>query len=155
MASSEKATVFASGYLIFRRSNSLQFLLMRHPDRWDLPKGHVDPGESIFDAAKRELWEETAIPFDALWTDPTFAFVSRYWVSKRKTPEQKSLKELTIYLGLLLRPIELVCTEHPDYRWWDWNPPHRIQAQSIDPLLSAVEVHLSAHRDVYDKLHNG
>ena len=77
MASSEKATVFASGYLIFRRSSSLQFLLMKHPDRWDLPKGHVDPGESIFDAAKRELWEETAIPFDALWTDPTFAFVKR------------------------------------------------------------------------------
>ena len=141
MASSEKATVFASGYLIFRRSSSLQFLLMKHPDRWDLPKGHVDPGESIFDAAKRELWEETAIPFDALWTDPTFAFVNRYWVSKRKTPEQKSLKELTIYLGLLLRPIELVCTEHAPYssvsavapwlnprvvsRWWMREPLQR------------------------------
>jgi 8-oxo-dGTP pyrophosphatase MutT (NUDIX family) len=100
MASSEKATVFASGYLIFRRSRSLQFLLMKHPDRWDLPKGHVDPGESIFDAAKRELWEETAIPFDALWTDPTFAFVNRYWVSKRKTPESRSCRlkdQLSVY----------------------------------------------------------
>ena len=33
------------GFLIFR--NEFQsFLLMKHKTRWDLPKGHVDPGES-------------------------------------------------------------------------------------------------------------
>ena len=28
---------------------------------WDIPKGKVDPGESMFDAAVRELYEETSI----------------------------------------------------------------------------------------------
>jgi len=60
----EKPSVFASGYLIFRRQGTqLQFLLMKHPDRWDLPKGHLDPNESIPQAAIRELYEETGIPW--------------------------------------------------------------------------------------------
>ncbi len=36
-----------------------RFLLMRHKDRWDLPKGHVDPGESDMETALREMVEET------------------------------------------------------------------------------------------------
>ena len=74
----EQPSVFASGYLLFRRTGTLQFLLMQHADRWDLPKGHVDPGETIPQAAQRELREETGIPIDAVWTDPDFAFISKY-----------------------------------------------------------------------------
>lgn len=138
-------TVFAAGYLVFRNAQRLEFLLMKHPDRWDLPKGHLDEGENCIEAAKRELFEETGIPIDAIWTDPQFCFVHRYWVTNRKKPEQKSLKELTIFLGLLLRPIELVCSEHPDYKWWDWNPPHDIQSQTIDPLLESIAKHFQEH----------
>jgi 8-oxo-dGTP pyrophosphatase MutT (NUDIX family) len=88
----EKPSVFASGYLIFRRQGTqLQFLLMKHPDRWDLPKGHLDPNESISQAAIRELYEETGIPSDALWTDPKFAFVHSYLVANRKLPYERQL----------------------------------------------------------------
>lgn len=147
----ENPSVFASGYLIFRReAGNLQFLLMKHTDRWDLPKGHVDPDETISQAAVRELYEETGIPPDAIWTDPEFAFVHRYQVDNRKryiglSSEKKITKELTIFLGFLLRPISLQCTEHPDYRWWNWAPPHRIQKKTIDPLLASVQQHLEEH----------
>ena len=30
-------------------------------DSWSLPKGHVDPGETSFEAAKREIYEESGI----------------------------------------------------------------------------------------------
>lgn len=145
LSNESEPTVFAAGYLVFRNAQRLEFLLMKHPDRWDLPKGHLDEGENCMEAAKRELFEETGIPIDAIWTDPQYCFVHRYWVAKRKKPEQKTLKELTIFLGLLLRPIELVCSEHPDYKWWDWNPPHDIQSQTIDPLLESVAKHFQEH----------
>ena len=148
---SEKPTVFAAGYLIFRKSDRLEFLLMKHSDRWDLPKGHLDPGESACDAAKRELTEETGVAIEAVWTDPSFEFTSRYWVSKRNVPRKESLKELTIYLGRLVRPVQIACTEHPEYQWWDWNPPHRIQPRTIDPLLDAVENHFRDQPEIYKR----
>ncbi len=150
----EKPSAFASGYLIFRRQGTqLQFLLMKHPDRWDLPKGHLDPNESISQAAIRELYEETGIPADAIWTDPHFAFVHSYLVANRKRygeneGSKKVLKELTIFLGFLLRPVDLQCTEHPDYLWWNWSPPHRIQTKTIDPLLAQVAQHFDTYPDL-------
>ncbi|MEL7266668.1 MAG: NUDIX domain-containing protein, partial [Planctomycetota bacterium] len=47
------------------------FLLMRHAKRWDLPKGHSDPGETLIQTALRETQEETGIALnpDALEPD--------------------------------------------------------------------------------------
>ncbi|MFN9976001.1 MAG: NUDIX domain-containing protein, partial [Phycisphaerae bacterium] len=43
------------GFLIVKGDPIDSFLLMRHPKRWDLPKGHVDPGETEMECALREL----------------------------------------------------------------------------------------------------
>jgi 8-oxo-dGTP pyrophosphatase MutT (NUDIX family) len=138
----DQPTVFSSGYLVFRRRGTLQFLLMRHADRWDLPKGHLDPGETAPQAALRELREETGLSPEELWTDPEFVFEHKYWVAKRKDPTQRACKLLTVYLGFTHSTGEIQCTEHLGFQWWNWSPPHRIQAQTIDPLLEHVANHL-------------
>lgn len=150
---SSQPSVYSSGYLIFRSVPSPQFLLMRHDDRWDLPKGHLDAGETKTQAAVRELHEETGLSPDLIWTDPGFIFEHRYWVASRKDPSRKVMKELTIYLGLMLEDREIECTEHRGFRWWNWSPPHRIQLQTIDPLLASVEQHLRQSADTRRKLH--
>jgi 8-oxo-dGTP pyrophosphatase MutT (NUDIX family) len=119
-----------------------EFLLMKHPDRWDLPKGHVDPGETEIECALRELWEETGIPADAIGLDPAFRFALQYQVQSRRTGGAWWPKTLVIFLGRLTRDVEITTSEHESCRWFPWQPPHRIQAQTIDPLVAAVEEHV-------------
>ena len=53
--------VNAAGMLLFALESPPKFLLMRHRDRWDLPKGHAEPGETLLATALRETEEETGI----------------------------------------------------------------------------------------------
>lgn len=51
----------AGGVVYRRRDGTLEFLLVRSKDRSCrvLPKGHVEPGEEVPDAAAREVHEES------------------------------------------------------------------------------------------------
>lgn len=42
-----------------------RYLLIRRNDRWDLPKGKVEQGETLFEAAVRESHEETGLVVSA------------------------------------------------------------------------------------------
>jgi 8-oxo-dGTP pyrophosphatase MutT (NUDIX family) len=121
-----------------------EFLLMRHPTRWDLPKGHVDPGETELECAYRELCEETGIPADAIELDPDFRFTEEYLVRSARTEGELRRKTLVVFLGTLTRISPIQCSEHQSYEWFPW-PPRPIQAQTIDPLLAAVERHIARH----------
>ena len=123
--------------LIFRAEPTESFLLMKHQARWDLPKGHIEAGESELECALREMEEETGIPRDAIQLDPDFRFTHQYVVRDKHLGGQEAWKTLVIFLGRLLRDIPINTTEHPDFAWFDW-PPESIQPQTIDPLLAAV-----------------
>lgn len=78
-------------------------------DRPQLPKGHIDPGESVMRAAAREAHEETGIPFEALMKQPkmvdavpfqgqdskymmyVWAFILDKKYPAKKTPEGKGI----------------------------------------------------------------
>ena len=40
-----------------------EWLLCRHRERstWEFPGGHREPGEDVYETARRELWEETGV----------------------------------------------------------------------------------------------
>lgn len=133
--------VKSCGVLIFRQQPKESFLLMEHPKRLDLPKGHVDPGETETECALRELREETGIKPGDIELDPLFRFTLQYLVNGKRygLKEDRVLKTLVIFLAELKREVKIKCTEHHGYRWVDWAPPHHIQGQTIDPLLAAVD----------------
>jgi 8-oxo-dGTP pyrophosphatase MutT (NUDIX family) len=135
----DQVEIRSCGVLIYRIEPKRSFLLMKHSDRWDLPKGHVDVNESEVDCALRELSEETAIPPDAVELDREFRFVHRYTIPRVRGDLRPRLKELIVFLARLTRETKIHVTEHDGYRWFDWNPPHKIQRRTIDPLLRAVE----------------
>jgi bis(5'-nucleosidyl)-tetraphosphatase len=125
------------GFLIVRGSPVREFLLMRHADRWDLPKGHVDSGESEMECALRELREETGITADDIEIIDGFRFTANYPVYGKRDSRLID-KTLVVFLARLNRDVEIDPTEHGGYQWFAWNPPHQIQAKTIDPLLAAA-----------------
>lgn len=64
-------TALSSGLLLFRRTGATLEIFLAHPGgpfwarrdsgAWTIPKGLVDEGEDLLDAARREFREETGI----------------------------------------------------------------------------------------------
>lgn len=131
------------GVLIVCGDPVRSFLLMKHADRWDLPKGHVDPGESDTECALREMYEETGIPPEKVTLAPDFEYVQQYEVAADRYGGKKSetvLKTLILFLARVDEEYEIELTEHIGAQWFPWiSPPPSIQPRAIDPLLQAVD----------------
>lgn len=137
--------VKSCGVIIFRRNPELSFLLMKHPHRFDLPKGHVEEGETEVQCALRETWEETGIPIEQVTLDPTFRYEEVYYPIEPRFGSERVEKTLVIFLGWVENVSEIVVTEHGGHEWRAWHPPHHIQKYTINPLLAAVEKHFTNH----------
>ena len=131
--------VKSCGFLIYRCHPKPSFLLMRHTKRWDLPKGHVDGDETNMQCALRELEEETGIQVEDLKIDDEFKYKDKYVVQYKSGKPKK--KKLIIFLAELIQPVDIVVTEHLGFEWFDWDPPHKIQNKTIDPVLDHVAQH--------------
>lgn len=132
------AEVKSCGFLIVRGDPIREFLLMRHADRWDLPKGHVDRGETEMECALRELVEETGITAADIERIDGFRYTNHYQVRGKRDGKLYD-KTLVVFLGRLINDVAITPTEHPGFEWFAWNPPHRIQAMTIDPLLASLD----------------
>ena len=133
------------GFLIVRGESVREFLLMRHADRWDLPKGHVDAGETDMQCALRELHEETGITAADIEVIDGFEFTTHYPVRSRRDGRMHD-KTLVLFLARLTRDVAINATEHGSFQWFPWQPPHKIQERTIDPLLAELDHFLKANR---------
>ncbi|KAJ2798869.1 hypothetical protein H4R20_004658 [Coemansia guatemalensis] len=95
-----------------------------YPNEWEIPGGHVDPGESILDAVSREIHEETGLSvtkviceFDGF----------HYWTTKFMENESKNAKDntysvCTLQLNFCVQVsnsamVVLNPEEHQKYAW--------------------------------------
>ena len=136
--------VKSCGFILFKGERThpqKSFLLMKHLDRYDLPKGHIEPGESDLECALREMTEETGILASAVTIEPNFQYRSVYYPQYARFNNEIIEKTLIIFLGWVDTPTVIPSSEHLGYEWIDWQPPHQIQVQTIDPLLAEVSVY--------------
>lgn len=135
--------VISAGILLFRETPERSFLLMRSKKRWDVPKGHVERGETETEGALRELYEETGVSAEQVRLDPTFRFEMNLKFKAAYMGGRMIDKDYIIFLGYVSSEVEIVLAEHDSSQWFDWNPPHHIQNWLIDPLLEGVQRHFA------------
>ena len=137
--------VKSCGVVVFRRVPELSFLLMKHSHRYDLPKGHMEEGETELETALREMWEETGIPIDEVKLDPEFRYEETYFPVEPRFGNERVEKKLVIFLGWVSRNHPITVTEHGGHEWKRWHPPHEVQRFTINPLLVALLKHFETH----------
>lgn len=135
----------AAGILLFSKKKKY-FLLMKHPRRFDLPKGHLENNENYIEGALREFNEETGISKKNIKLFSDFKFSETYFPFDKKYGNQRIEKHLVIYIAKLKisrKKAQIKLTEHIGYEWVKWDPPHSIYKHTIDPLLKKAEIYFS------------
>jgi 8-oxo-dGTP pyrophosphatase MutT (NUDIX family) len=122
----------SAGAIVFRRTgDGVRILVLRAFRNWDFPKGLVEPGESQFEAACREVGEETGLsdfdfPFDDSYRE-TLPYanskIARYYLAETQTAE----------ISLPVSP-ELGRPENHEWRW--------VSFDEAEDLLPARLVHV-------------
>ena len=91
-------------------------IVNQNGDSWSLPKGHLDPGETDLQAAKREIYEEAGIKeLDLVECLGTY---ERPRISRTGGDDPTEIKRITLFL-FTTRQIELDPKDphHPEARW--------------------------------------
>ena len=132
-----KAKTLSAGVVVVHRlQDRCMCLLLRAYDYWDFPKGLVEVGETSFEAASREVREETGLShLDFSWgpayrdTEPYGrGKVARYYVAE--TRETHVALPVSAELG---RP------EHHEYRWLGFDEARFLVAPRLLPVLGWAE----------------
>lgn len=98
-----KNKIRIAGLVIFNSQG--QVLLLEYKGKWDLPKGHVEDGETFLEGALRECKEETGLDYKYDLDVFPHHFVS--------IPSKKLLR---FYLGFSNSEVE-ISDEHDSYEW--------------------------------------
>jgi len=130
--------VKSCGVILFKDAPTCSFLVMKHNTRFDLPKGHIEKGESEVECALRELYEETSISRDLVLLEPEFRSETVYYPHDHQLNGEKVEKTVVIFLGHLKQDVPVIPIEHSGYEWVTWDPPHRFNHGTIDRVLIKV-----------------
>jgi bis(5'-nucleosidyl)-tetraphosphatase len=118
-----------------------QFLLLRAYRNWDFPKGLVLPGEDPFDAAVREVREETTLA--NLSFDWGRDFVETGPYNKGKIARYYLASSTETQVLLPVSP-ELGVPEHHEARWVDVDAALAMVPPRVVPVVQWAQARMTA-----------
>lgn len=142
----------SAGVLVFRDVNGRrEYLLLDYGRHWDYPKGHLEPGETDEQAARRELREETGI-IDIELIEGFSREIVYHFRSSRKGLVRK---EVIFFAGRLDEKDEgevMLSEEHVGYSWEERDAAlAKLTFENARSVLVAAADHLDASSSA-DKL---
>lgn len=135
---------FSAGFILFRETpGGPLFLLLDYGKHWDYPKGHLEEGESAWQAAVRELREETGIR----QVDRVTRFEENMHYVFHSPRKGRVHKTVTYFLGRTRNEDVKISDEHLGHAWLPYEDAmERLTYDNAREMLRAAHDALIAHR---------
>ena len=135
-ADSSRGVVLSAGAVIVRREGArCLFLLLRVYRYWDFPKGEVEAGEDPFEAAVREVREETGLEgLDFPW-GKIYVETEPYGSARRRKVARYYLAATEARQVTLPVSPELGHPEHDEYRWVTYEEAAQLLGDRVRKVL--------------------
>lgn len=88
---------YTSGGVVLNEKG-LILVVNQNSNSWSLPKGHIDPGETALEAAKREIYEESGIEEKYLMLIKELGTYERYKIALNGGDDKSELKVISMFL---------------------------------------------------------
>jgi bis(5'-nucleosidyl)-tetraphosphatase len=137
----------SAGAIIFRTAGGERvYLLLHYPtskktkgEYWDLPKGHMEKGETEEDTVRREVEEETGLSDIELFDG--FREEIHYWFQAGK---QKVSKTVLFYLAKVSQDTVTISEEHLGFVWLPYEKAQkRLTYENAKQVLQKAHYFLS------------
>ncbi len=98
---------------------------------WQFPGGHIEPGESVFECARREVFEETGL---SIGTCKAASYTNRSaWIA--------GSDYFTLYVSAQAESADAVVKEPEKCADWQWFSASKLPAPLFQPILNHLQLY--------------